>query len=492
MSVPAENMKEANAGKIEGEWPLGSGKMARLIRSYDWSGSELGAISSWPSTLKNFLDLILNSKFPMVIAWGPNLKFLYNDAYSDLIGAKHPKALGSSFLDIWHEVWPDILPFIDTALTGKSTWIQDLRLVMNRHGYDEETFFTFSYSPIIECNGLVSGIFCTVTETTHHVMNARLLQSEISKQRSFFELIDEGACIVEAVPATDDGKCDFRFLAMNRTMRSMYDLHELPETQTATVRELMPLVEDEWFEDLNEVLKTGTPMRTERMSHRGRFIEMFTACLPNTSDQAIVLLKDVTDTHHEKSMQTVINRELSHRMKNLLTVVLTICSHTLKGIADQDRVQILGKRLQALSRAHDVLLRSDHDAADIEQIVTETLSLLGHEERICFSGPSLQLGERSATQLALLLHELGTNAIKHGALSDANGRITFSWTISQEANAKFKAVWKERGGPIISSPNQSGFGSQLINLGLTGRGDTEQQYDEEGLTVTILENFNDL
>ena len=112
----------------------------------------------------------------MFVAWGKDLGFLYNDSYAEILGAKHPAALGGRFQDIWSEIWPDIVPLIDAAMRGEAIYREDLPLVMNRKGYDEETWFTFSYSPVRDESGEVLGMFCACTETTPTVLAARSLR----------------------------------------------------------------------------------------------------------------------------------------------------------------------------------------------------------------------------------------------------------------------------------------------------------------------------
>jgi len=122
----------------------GGGTMGALMRSHDWSQSPLGAPESWPQPLRTAVGLLLQSRFPMFVAWGAELGFLYNDAYAPILGAKHPRALGRRFQDIWSEIWTDINPLIVAALAGQAIYREDLPLVMNRKGYDEQTWFTFS------------------------------------------------------------------------------------------------------------------------------------------------------------------------------------------------------------------------------------------------------------------------------------------------------------------------------------------------------------
>jgi PAS domain S-box-containing protein len=159
----------------------GGGEMGALMRAHDWSNSPLGPPDAWPQSLRSVVGLLLNSRFPMFVAWGEELGFLYNDAYSEILGAKHPGALGARFQHIWAEIWPDISPLIDAALAGQATYRENLPLLMNRKGFDEQTWFTFSYSPVHDEQGKVAGMFCACHETTDAVLAERQL-SETSRR----------------------------------------------------------------------------------------------------------------------------------------------------------------------------------------------------------------------------------------------------------------------------------------------------------------------
>jgi signal transduction histidine kinase/ActR/RegA family two-component response regulator len=158
------------------EFLAGGGECGALMRTHDWSTSPLGAPESWPQSLRAVVGLLLQSRFPMFVAWGADLGFLYNDPYAEILGAKHPRALGRRFCDIWSEIWSDISPLIDAAMAGQATYREDLPLVMNRRGYDEQTWFTFSYSPLRDESGQVAGMFCAVSETTQTVLAHRALR----------------------------------------------------------------------------------------------------------------------------------------------------------------------------------------------------------------------------------------------------------------------------------------------------------------------------
>jgi PAS domain S-box-containing protein len=157
----------------------GGGEMGERIRSKDWRDSPLGTPGNWPQSLRTTVSILLNSRFPMFVWWGEELITIYNDAYCPIAGEKHPSLLGKSGKEGWAEIWHDLSPLVESVFNGTSTWSEDRVLYMNRHGYVEETYFTFSYSPIWNDSGKVAGLFCACIETTEKVLAARkILESE--------------------------------------------------------------------------------------------------------------------------------------------------------------------------------------------------------------------------------------------------------------------------------------------------------------------------
>ncbi|HTO28724.1 MAG TPA: GAF domain-containing protein, partial [Devosia sp.] len=150
------------------------GELGELARARDWHSTGLGQARDWPPALRVAANLILNSQQPMFIAWGPELNFIYNDGYAPILGARHPWALGQPFHAIWPEIWTDIAPLIESALAGRSTWMENMHLVMARNGAPEDTWYTFSYSPIFDEDGSIGGMMCSCVETTQQVQSSRL------------------------------------------------------------------------------------------------------------------------------------------------------------------------------------------------------------------------------------------------------------------------------------------------------------------------------
>jgi PAS domain S-box-containing protein len=171
------------------------------MRTRDWEASPLGSPDTWPGSLRTVVGLMLTSKFPMFVAWGEELGFLYNDAYAEILGAKHPAALGSRFHDIWAEIWPDISPLINAAMAGEATYRENLPLVMNRKGFPEQTWFTFSYSPVRDESGRVAGMFCACTETTDKVQAEQRARFHIELSERLATLSEPHAITLAAAQA---------------------------------------------------------------------------------------------------------------------------------------------------------------------------------------------------------------------------------------------------------------------------------------------------
>ena len=132
----------------------GGGEMGALMRARDWTGTPLGPPETWPQSLRTVIRILLTSRYQMWMGWGPELSFFYNDAYRPTLGVKHHRALGAPASEVWKEIWPDIGPRIEHVLrTGEATWDEALLLLLERSGYPEETYHTFSYSPLSDDSG---------------------------------------------------------------------------------------------------------------------------------------------------------------------------------------------------------------------------------------------------------------------------------------------------------------------------------------------------
>ena len=154
---------------------LGTSELARLMRAFDWESTSIGMPDAWPKSLRTAVGIMLTSRQPIWIGWGEDL-LLYNDPYKSIIGGKHPWALGRPAEVVWREIWHDIGPMLSQAMGGdEGTYVEAQLLIMERNGYPEETYYTFSYSPIPDDDGTVGGIFCANSDDTQRVIGERQL-----------------------------------------------------------------------------------------------------------------------------------------------------------------------------------------------------------------------------------------------------------------------------------------------------------------------------
>ncbi|MES2760035.1 MAG: PAS domain S-box protein [Pseudomonadota bacterium] len=223
--------------------------MAQLIRQHDWAATPLGPQSAWPQPLQTTVDLMLSSQFPMFVAWGAERCLIYNDAYSHILGKKHPAALGAPFRLAWNDIWDAVGPIADRAFANQPSYFQDLPIQMERNGYPEITYFTFSYSGVRGEAGAIDGMFCVCQETTAAVIAAQRHVDEMDRLRQLFQ----------QAPG---------FMAMLRGPQHVFDMTNAAYQQVVgtrallgrPIREAMPeLAGQGIYELLDKVYASGVP-----------------------------------------------------------------------------------------------------------------------------------------------------------------------------------------------------------------------------------------
>ena len=363
------------------EFLAGGGRVGALMRAHDWSMSPLGAPDTWPQSLRSVVGLLLESQFPMFVAWGSDLGFLYNDPYAEILGAKHPRSLGIRFYDIWSEIWPDISPLIDAAMAGHATYREDLPLVMNRKGYDEQTWFTFSYSPLLDESGQVAGMFCAVSETTQKVLAERALR-ELNQtlERRVTEAVAERNVLADIVEGTNAfvqvADLDYRWLAINRAAADEFErifgvrprvgdcmldvLASQPEHQAAVKAVWQRALAGEEFTAIEEF---GDPSR-DRRSYEMRYNTLHSR--DGNRIGAYQFVYDVTerlrDQERLRLAETALRQAqkmeslgqltggVAHDFNNLLAVFATGLQLLERDVAGQQRQRIFEGMRRALSR----------------------------------------------------------------------------------------------------------------------------------------------
>jgi PAS domain S-box-containing protein len=245
----------------------GGGQMAARIAQHDWADSPIGPIAGWPAALRTTLSMALNSRFPTFLCWGPDFTSFHNDAYLPLLGRK--AALGRPFRDVWAEAWDTVGPIAERAYGGVASYIEDLPIVLERHGYPEQTCYTFSYSPLRDEDGIVGGILCTVVETTGKVKALEALR----QQEEVLRRLNEALTHQVASHASDRDRlwrispdvmaaaslASGRFLTVNPAFTECFGW----TSQEATTRPFMDMVYPDDREDVLarlRLLARGTPL----------------------------------------------------------------------------------------------------------------------------------------------------------------------------------------------------------------------------------------
>ncbi|HBF52012.1 MAG TPA: hybrid sensor histidine kinase/response regulator [Massilia sp.] len=364
----------------------GGGEAGAMMRAHDWSRSPLGDPRGWPQALRTVVALMLNSKFPMFVAWGKELAFLYNDAYSEILGDKHPSSLGAPFKDIWGEIWSDIAPIVERALQGEGTWWEKLPLLMNRHGYDEQTWFTFSYSAVRDDSGAVGGVYCACVEATEQVLGERYRKEENERLMTLFEQAP-GIIAVLRGP-------EHMFEIANKSYQQLIGYRDIVGK---TARAALPEVEGQgYFELLDQVYTSGepfvghaVPLKVEREPGAPlelRYIDFVYQPIRDPHGNVVGIFVEGSDVTPRKQIEDELraaNRQkdqflamLAHELRNPLAPITT-AAHLLKmGTLDAKAVR---NASEIISRQAEHMTSLVNDLLDVSR-VTRGLVTLEKEE----------------------------------------------------------------------------------------------------------------
>ena len=351
--------------------------MGSMMRAHDWTISPLGPHENWPQSLKTAVSLMLNSLYPMFIAWGPDQLFLYNDAYRSILGSKHPDALGRPFGVVWPEIWDDIESIVEQAYAGQATFHENLHLVMERNGYPEDTWYTFSYSPVHDESGGVGGMFCACQETTATVLAERYLASENERLQQLFQQAPGFMALLSGP--------EHVFQLVNPAYSQLIGHRDV---KGKPVREALPEVIGQGFHDLlDKAYATGQAyngssvkiaiQRAPGAPVEERFLDfVYQPILDENAQVNGIFVEgyDVTERVRGDLRQQLLMNELNHRLKNTLSTVQAIIARTLRGAASLDEArEALTARIMALSRAQNLLTCQSWEGTELSSVVREAL-----------------------------------------------------------------------------------------------------------------------
>lgn len=356
----------------------------------------------------------------------------------------------------------------------------------------DSRWFLMRIRPYRTIEDRIEGVVVTFVDISgRRAAEESLIESE-TRYRTLFESLDQGFCVAEMIYNEEGKPVDYRFLEVNPAFE---DLTGLADPVGKRMRELEPEHEDHWFETYGRIALSGKAERFEAFAEKlgERCFEVFAFPFGDaTKHQVGMLFEDISARKEAERERQLLTQELSHRVKNTLAVVQGLAAQTSPAIesVEEFRDSFIA-RLQALGRAHGLLLATHWQSADIKELVSRALDAYDAGERraILTDGPSVELKPKQALGLALILHELSSNAVKYGALSDPKGHLRVSWAISgKESDRRVALEWRESDGPRVTPPTTSGFGTRLVERSMRFelKGSAELKFDPSGLKAKLV------
>lgn len=468
-------------------FPVGGGELGALIAAFDWSKTSLGPISHWPQSLKTTVNLLLLSPVPIVLLWNEDGVMIYNDAYSAFAGGRHPQLLGSKV----REGWPEVADFNDNVmkvgLAGGTLAYRNQELTLQRHGKPAPAWMNLDYSPVLDESGKPAGVIAIVVEITEAVLAERALKASEGRFRALVNATSDVIYQMTAdwsVMQPLDGR---GFISDNASPNPDWlNKNIFPEDQPHILAAI------------NEAIRTKSVFQREHRVRRadGTVGWTFSRAIPILDANGEIVewfgtATDITERRRTEDHLKLVVDELNHRVKNNLAMILAIATQTFRGATDVVQAQSrFSERIMALAQANDLLTGERGAGVSLRGAVEQAVRPhCGRDERLTIEGPDVSLSPKTALSLSLAMHELATNALKYGAWSAETGAISVVWRtyMPSEGGERLHIEWRERGGPSVAAPSRRGFGSRLIERGLSAEmgGDVQMKFEPAGLVCTI-------
>lgn len=445
------------------------------MRAHDWSAGPLGSPERWPQSLRTAIRILLTTQHPMFIWWGPELIQFYNDAYRQTMGPeRHPSALGQRGRECWGEIWDIIGPQIESVMRGEgATWHEDQLVPVTRHGKREDVWWTYSFGPIDDetaANG-IGGVLVVCNDVTdrHRAFEALALSEERLR-----------LALSAGVIGTWDWHVQTGLVFADERFARVYGVDPKQASAGAPIDAFLQSVHPDdrsrVERSISQALHSGADFSEEyrlvRTDGSMRWVLAMGRAYHDAEGRPVRFpgaTIDITERKHVEQHRDLLTNELSHRVKNMLTMVQAIANQTLRdGATMAEARSKLTTRLVAMSRAQDILQGRGLASVEIESVVKTAIEPhAGDGDRFRLRGPEIAVLPRSAVPLSMALHELATNAAKYGALSSLHGRVDIGWRVVPGAEATFELNWAETGGPPVKAPTRKGFGSRMIERVLT-------------------------
>jgi len=408
----------------------------------------------------------------------------YNQAAADLWG--HRPKLGTDFwCGSWRLYWPDGAPMahhecpMATAIK-EGRPIRDIEAVLERPDGARVPFRPYP-RPLKDESGRVIGAINLLIDATD------LKQAEIESARL-------AAIVVSSDDAIVGKTLDGCVTSWNAGATRIFGYEPKEMIGQSIIKIIPPELRQEEDEILAK-LKRGEHIahyETVRLAKDGRRLNISLSVSPVLDKTGRIIgaskiARDVTEKKRVEAIQRVLIEELNHRVKNTLAMTQAIASQSLRHAKSaSDFVESFTGRVQALAKAHSLLTDRKLEGAELTELVREQVTLGVADERVICSGPTVILGAQPAIHLALVLHELATNARKYGGLSVPQGRLSVKWEVHSSGSRTLLLDWTESGGPQVSAPLTAGFGTTLIERTLqTHSGEATVRYGVTGVTCKL-------
>jgi PAS domain S-box-containing protein len=409
----------------------------------------------------------------------------FNQAAADLWGCR-PKLGTDQWCGSWRLYWADGRPLAHgdcpmAMALKEGRPIRGLEAIAERPDGTRVRFIPFP-TPLRDASGRLTGAVNLLMDVTERYA------AELAAARL-------GAIVVSSADAIVTKTLEGIVTSWNEGARNIFGYEESEMIGQPITRIIPPHLHSEEQEILAR-LKRGEHIRhyeTVRVTKDCRLVNISVTVSPLCDRFGKVIgaskvARDITERKQAEEFQRLLLDELNHRVKNTLATIQAIATQSLgRAKSPKEFVASFSGRVQALSRAHDMLTETKMQGAQIGDLVREHVLLGDSDRRVTYCGPALVLDAQSALHLALVLHELATNARKYGALSTPHGRLSVRWDIRRNGDQKLHVDWKESGGPQVSVPKERGFGSTLIEKTLRAHGgEVAVRFESDGVSSQIV------
>jgi len=435
--------------------------------------------------MNNQRDLLEALPVPVYTTDAEGRLTFYNQAAADFWGYR-PELGTTQWCGSWRLYWPDGKPMAHSECP-MALALREGRPVRGAEAIAERPDgtrvpFTPYPTPLTDASGKITGAI-------------NLLIDVSGRNQAELESAKLAAIVTSSEDAIISKTIAGRITSWNAAATRLFGYQPEEIIGQPIIRLIPPELHDEEKEIIARLLR-GEKIEhyeTVRVAKDGSRLELSLSVSPLRDKfghvvGAAKVARDISDRKRAEKLQKLLLQELNHRVKNTLATVQAIANQSLRHAkSPSDFVSGFSGRVQALARAHDLLTGSKLQGADVMKLVREQVLLGGSDDnRISCCGPLLTLDTQTTVHLALVLHELATNARKHGALSVADGRLVIKWEVRTNGARQLVLEWKESGGPRVSAPRRRGFGSTLIERTLRAQGGkTVTRYGSEGISAEI-------